>query len=170
MSYIFAVISAALILAADQYTKYYIMTNFELYSTKGFVPGILEITYIKNDGAAWGMFGGNQIFLISLTLIIMAVCIIYLVKFAKHSKMLFWAICMVLSGGLGNMIDRIFRKGNVVDFLQFSFWKSFPVFNVADCAIVIGSCFLILYFVLDLLKDVKKTADKEQEIKEDNNG
>ncbi len=170
LSYILAVASAFLILIADQYSKYYIMSNFELYSTKGFIPGLLEITYIKNDGAAWGMFGGNKLFLIALTLIIMAVCIIYLVKFAKRNKMLFWAICIVLGGGLGNMIDRVFRDGNVVDFIQFSFWKSFPVFNLADCAIVIGSCLLILYFVIDLIKDFKKTENKEQEIAEENNG
>lgn len=54
------------------------------------------------------------------------------------------------------MIDRVFRKGYVVDFLHFSFFKSFPVFNVADCAVVLGAALLILYFLKGAIKDAKK--------------
>ena len=60
---------------------------------------------------------------------------------------------LVLSGGLGNMIDRIFRDGEVVDFIQLDFWKSYPIFNVADCAIVLGAGLLMLYFVKGIIDD-----------------
>ena len=53
------------------------------------------------------------------------------------------------------MIDRIFNDGKVIDFLHFEFWPTFPVFNVADCAIVIGSCLLVLYFIMDTAKETK---------------
>ena len=53
------------------------------------------------------------------------------------------------------MIDRIFRGGKVIDFLQFGFWEEFPVFNIADCAIVVGCGLLLLYFVIDTVKDYK---------------
>ena len=69
---------------------------------------------------------------------------------------MFWAIVLVLSGGVGNMIDRIFRDGNVIDFLHFEFWPTFPVFNVADCAIVVGAGLLILYFFKGIVDEEKK--------------
>jgi len=153
ISYIFAVVTAVLVLIFDFVTKYYIMTNFSLYDTAPFLKGFIEINYIHNTGAAWGIFSGKTYLLIILTLMVMVLCIYFLIKNAKKSKLLFWAICLVLSGGLGNMYDRIFRDGKVIDFLHFEFWPSFPVFNVADCAIVVGAGFLILYFLIDILKE-----------------
>ena len=63
-----------------------------------------------------------------------------------------------------NMIDRVFRDGNVIDFLHFEFFPSFPVFNVADCAIVVGAGLLILYFLIDSVRESKrKSAEKADE-------
>jgi signal peptidase II len=64
----------------------------------------------------------------------------------------------VLAGGLGNMLDRIFRGGMVVDFLHATF-INFPIFNVADCAVVIGAGLLILYYMLDIKNDLKKEKE-----------
>jgi signal peptidase II len=75
--------------------------------------------------------------------------------------LLFWAICLVLSGGIGNMIDRIFRSGNVIDFLHFEFWPQFPVFNVADCGIVIGAGLLILHFIIEAVNEYKARKQVE---------
>ena len=85
----------------------------------------------------------------------MLICIALLLKYGVKDKLMFWAISLVLSGGIGNMIDRIFRDGEVVDFIQLDFWKSYPIFNVADCAIVIGAGLLMLYFVKDIIKDAR---------------
>ena len=60
------------------------------------------------------------------------------------------------------MIDRVFRDGKVVDFLHFEFYPTFPVFNVADIGVVVGAGLLILYFVLDTLKDIRKGAAKNE--------
>ena len=81
------------------------------------------------------------------------------------NPLLIWAMTLVLSGGIGNMIDRVFRDGNVVDFLHFTFWPDFPIFNVADCAIVVGAGLLILYFLLDSIKEynLKKNEVKKEE-------
>ena len=62
----------------------------------------------------------------------------------------------MISGGIGNLIDRVFRDGKVIDFLHFEFYPTFPVFNVADIAVVTGAGLLILYFVLDTIKDSRK--------------
>lgn len=164
ISYILAVVCAIGILAVDQYTKYIVATTFVLGGeSKILVHGVIDLIYVKNDGGAWGMLGGYTWILISLTALIMLVCIALLIKYGVKNKIMFWGIILVLSGGIGNMIDRIWRGGNVVDFLHFTFWQRFPVFNVADCAVCIGAGLLILYFVIGMIKDGhEKQIDAEK--------
>ena len=155
MSFVLAGVVAALFLAADQFTKYIVMNNMELYQTIDFIDGFMNFTYIHNNGGAWGMLGGYTWLLVVVTAIIMVGLIVAIVKIGRNSPLFFWSGCLILSGGIGNMIDRIFRDGNVVDFLHVQF-IDFPVFNVADCAVVIGSGLLILYFIIDTVKEYKK--------------
>ena len=164
LSYILAVVSAVLLLGADQLTKYLVSTGFALGERREFLNGFIDLTYIHNRGGAWGLLYGKTYILIPITVIVMTVCIILYKKYGKKNKLLFWAIMLVLSGGIGNMIDRVFRDGNVIDFLHFEFLPSFPVFNVADCAIVVGAGLLILYFLIDSVKESKqKSAEKADE-------
>ena len=155
MSFIIAAIVSALFLAADQLTKYIVTVNMTLGESRPFLKGLIDLVYIYNEGGAWGFLSGQQWILLTVTSIIIIAFITVLVKFGTSEKVLFWSICLVLSGGLGNMIDRIFRGGRVVDFLHFQFMPDFPVFNVADCAVVIGTGLLILYFVLETVKENK---------------
>lgn len=155
ISYILALTVGALILGVDQYTKYFIMNHFDLGQGTDFIKGLIDIVYIHNKGGAWGILEGHTWGLLAMTFIIMLVCIALLFKWGAKNKLVFWAMSLVLFGGVGNLIDRIFRDGNVVDFLHFEFWPTFPVFNVADCAIVIGVALLILYFVVDTVKELK---------------
>ena len=160
VSYILALITSIAALAFDQYSKYYI-SNFcevnnlgigaDVYSGK-----LINVTYVLNDGAAWSMLENQTWLLLSITIVVMLICIALLLKYGAKNKLMFWAITLILSGGIGNMIDRIFNGGNVRDFIQFAFWKAYPVFNIADCAIVIGAGLLILYFILDMLKESKQ--------------
>ena len=156
ISYILAFLCGVLLLVADQLTKYYISTNFVLGESGEFLSGFIDLTYIHNRGGAWGMLYGRTYILLPITLVIMIICIIFYVKYGKKSRLLLWAITLVMSGGIGNMIDRVFRDGNVVDFLHFEFFPSFPVFNVADCAIVVGAGLLILYFILDAVREERQ--------------
>ncbi len=158
MSFVLAIITAAVFLAADQITKYIVMTNMELGQSIDFIDGLLDFTYIHNDGGAWGMLGGSRWFLIGFTAVIMVVLVILLIKNGRKNKLFFWAGTLIVSGGIGNMIDRIFRGGEVVDFLHATF-INFPIFNIADCAVVIGAGLLILYFVLDMKNDIKKEKE-----------
>lgn len=155
MSFVLAGVVAALFLVADQFTKYIVMSNMELYQTIGFIDGFLDFTYINNNGGAWGMLGGYTWVLILVTAVIMVGLVLALAKIGKKDKLFFWSGCLILSGGLGNMIDRVFRDGNVIDFLHVQF-IDFPVFNVADCAVVIGSGLLMLYFIIDTVREYKK--------------
>lgn len=171
ITYILAAITGVLVLLADQFTKIYIQNNFEMAKSYEFLPGFIDITYIHNDGGAWGMLGGYTWMLISVTIVVMLVCIALLLKYGARDKLMFWAIILVLSGGIGNMIDRIFRDGNVIDFLHFEFWPTFPVFNVADCAIVVGAGLLILYFFKGIIEEEKqkRSADAAEVSQEDGN-
>ncbi len=163
ISYILALVTGALVLGIDQYTKYFISLNFEYGQPHDFIDGLLNVVYIHNRGGAWGVFQGKTWGLLIVTSIVMVICVIMLIKFGKSSKLCLWALSLVIFGGIGNMIDRIFRDGNVIDFLQFDFWQDFPVFNIADCAIVVGVGLLILYFVIDTIKEfiTKKALDDE---------
>lgn len=156
ISYILAIITSVILLVCDAITKVYIMSNFSLGESAPFLKGVVDIVYIHNKGAAWGVLSGQTVILLVLTALVMLFCIFFLWKYAKKSKLLFWAVCLVLAGGLGNMYDRIFRDGKVVDFLHFEFWPQFPVFNVADCGVVIGAGLLILYFIIDTIKEYKQ--------------
>ncbi len=158
--YIAAVLSGLAVLGLDQYTKYLVSTNFVLGESRTFIKGFIELTYIHNTGAAWGMLSGKTYILIAVTLAVMAVCIALFVKYAKGSRLMLWALTLVLSGGAGNMIDRVFRDGKVVDFLHFEFFPSFPVFNIADCAIVVGAVLLALYFIIDITAEKKRKNDE----------
>lgn len=157
-----AAATAVFALVADQVVKYIVATNMHLYQTIDFIDGFLDFTFIYNDGGAWGILGGNRWLLLGSTAVIMTVLIIMLIKDRLKSKLFFWAACLVISGGLGNMIDRIFRSGKVVDFIHATF-IDFPIFNIADCAVVIGAGLLILYFVLDIIKDEKQRKSQNAE-------
>ena len=159
--YIIAALTGLLVLGADQYTKYYIASHYALGQSHGFIPKILDITYVRNTGAAWGMLNDRTWLLIGITSVVMLICVALVLKYGTKNKLLFWAMILVLSGGIGNMADRIFRGGSVVDFLQFDFWRSFPVFNVADCAICMGASLLVLYFVIDLFREAKNRSRKK---------
>lgn len=169
LSYILAAVTGLAILVADQYTKAFISNNFEMAKSYEFLPGVLDITYIHNDGAAWGMLGGYTWFLLSISIVVMLAGIALLLKWGLRDKILFWSAALILSGGVGNMIDRIFRDGNVIDFLHFEFWPTFPVFNIADCAIVIGAGLMLLSLIKSIFDEQKQksqavTATKSQAV------
>ena len=109
MLYILAGVVSVLFLVADQITKWYGASNFTLTDTKPFINGIIDITYVHNTGGAWGLMQGYTLVLLALTLFIMIICIAMLIKEGFKSKLLFFSVCLIISGGIGNMIDRIFR-------------------------------------------------------------
>ena len=169
LSCVLGVLCGVLILIADQISKYYIVSNLVLGEQHRFINGIINIVFVENRGAAWGMLSGKRWILLCFTALAMIICIIWLIKTGSKAKLLFWALCLVIAGGVGNMTDRIFREGVVVDFLQFDFWENFPVFNIADCAIVVGGAMLILYFLIDTIKNYKIAKESNPKEKPKNN-
>lgn len=158
-AYIISAVTAVVMLIADQLSKLYVMNSFYLGQSKPIINGLFNMVYVHNNGAAWGAFSGKTYALIAVTAAVLLICIVLLVKNFGKNKFMFWALSLVVSGGIGNLIDRIFRGGEVVDFIQFDFFKAFPVFNIADCCIVIGAAMLILYCFIDAVKEFKKPKE-----------
>ena len=158
MSAILAIACGVLVVIVDQLTKYLVTVYMDLNEVITVIPSILNFNRIPaNTGAAFGMLQGQTWFLITVTCLMMIICIGMLIRKTFNSKILFWALCLVLGGGIGNLIDRIFRGGSVIDFLEFGFFK-FPVFNIADCAVCVGAGLIVLYFIMDFVRDTRKKA------------
>lgn len=157
---ILPVAAAVLILAADVVSKYFVARDFTVGQTSVIIPYIFDFCFIYNTGGAWGMLSDKTWLLTLITAALMIGVIIWLILKKISNKILFTAVCLILSGGVGNMLDRIFR-GKVVDFIQFAFWKGFPVFNIADCAVCIGAALLILYLLSDIIKEQKDKKEKQ---------
>jgi len=157
-----------LLVGADQLTKYIVVSNMELGQTIHAIDGLLDWTYILNDGASFGMLGGKTVFLIIVTCVVMAVLgfVLYSGRIKHITGNI--AVLLILSGGIGNLIDRIFNNGLVVDFIDIDPIFTFPKFNVADCCVTCGAV-LLFVFVLFFYEDKDKSkaaaeaADQENE-------
>ena len=146
------------IVAADQFTKYLTVANIALYADVPFIPGLLQLTYVQNTGAAFSSFEGQQ-WLFALIFILFTGLIVreFFKKSMGFTTFEWWCIAAVYGGGLGNMIDRV-RMGYVVDMIETTFMK-FPVFNVADCFITCG-CILMMVHLILFHKEFWKDGEK----------
>ena len=129
----------------DQLFKYWAVTYLQPVGTIPLVDGKFHLTYVENFGAAGGILQGKQILLILVTSVVLAILLVLLVLKKIPGRFLPWMVGIVIAGGIGNLLDRIFR-GFVVDYLDFC-WIHYPVFNFADCCVVVG-VFIIAGYVL----------------------
>ena len=165
MQYILMLLMAGGIVAADQLTKLWVLRDIPFHGHVDAIPGIFSLTYIQNRGAAWGSFEG-MMWLFALIFLLFTGLLVW--EFFKKQMPFkaFDRFCIVAiwAGGLGNMIDRLFR-GYVVDMINLDF-MSFPIFNVADCFITCGCIALmadLLFFNKDFWKEEKKTPEQVPE-------
>ena len=120
--------------------------------------GVLRFTYVENPGAAWGIFSEHRWVFMVFSAVAIAVIVVYLIR-RDPPLSLYLSLSLILSGGIGNMIDRTFR-GVVVDFIEFYLFE-FPVFNVADCLVVIGSGLLVFWLISDTVRERKEKKNGE---------
>lgn len=158
MQALFMALFAAVIVGADQLTKYLTVTQIPLHTQVDVLPGVVGLTYVQNDGAAFSSFRGMQ-WLFAVIFVVFTVGVIweYRKKALPFTTFERWCIAAIYGGGLGNMIDRL-RLGYVVDMIETRF-INFPVFNVADCFITCGCIALIAHLVFfnrDFWKEEKK--------------
>ena len=122
------------------------------------IPNFFRLIYIENDGAAYGMLGGKTWILIIITIAFIIGFAIYYIFNHKSSWIYQFAFGLILSGAIGNLIDRIFFDGIVRDFISIEIFSF--IFNIADMWITFGVILFILDVILDYVKDNKKKKEK----------
>lgn len=146
-----------LIVAFDQITKYFASLKLADGSVAKFIPGVVQFKYAENTGMAFSMLSGARWVFIALTVVVCVGVFYYLFSNRCKSLWLYWSLGVILSGGIGNLIDRI-RFGYVVDFIEPTF-VNFAIFNIADCAVTCGAVVLVGYLLYDAFKDLKKPKE-----------
>lgn len=148
---------ALLIILLDQLTKWLIVSRMYLGESIPIVENFLYITSHRNRGAAWGILQGQMWFFYVITVIVIVAIMYYLHKAVKGKRLLGVSLALMLGGAIGNFIDRIFRQ-EVVDFIHtYIFSYNFPVFNIADSALVIGVALLMIQMLLEERQSKEKT-------------
>lgn len=137
-------VTAAIIVIVDQISKYLVSSLMQTGQSITLINNFLYITYLRNPGAAFGMFPYQTVFFIVITVVVAILILYYYRILSDDHKWLRFSLALQLGGALGNLIDRV-RGGYVIDFINFTVWP--PVFNLADSAIVIGiGIFLIAFW------------------------
>lgn len=150
-------IPLALLLGADQWLKHWTVTHLAEGESCALFPGFMRLTRLHNYGAAWSSFSGATALLIVVTaLLIVAVAYLLLRRIVRHPLGM-WAGVLILSGGIGNLIDRAFH-GYVVDMFELTF-MNYPIFNLADCFVVVGVILGAVYYLWIYEKHDKKRKD-----------
>ncbi|MDO5718551.1 MAG: signal peptidase II [Tissierellia bacterium] len=145
---IYIIILIALI-GLDQYTKFLAYENLRMNSNKVLIDKFLELAYVENRGAAFGILQGKSILFIIITLVVCFFIFSFFIKnYHTTGVVLKLSLVLMAAGAIGNLIDRIMR-GFVVDFIFVRFWGyyDFPVFNIADICVVVGSILLVIVII-----------------------
>lgn len=157
---VLAIIIIAVLVICDQLIKHWCVNNLVLHESVEFIKigntKIFDLTLHENTGAIFGSLAGKRIFLIAIVIVITGICSYALVKYRKNSKILYTSMILIISGGIGNLIDRIFNGGKVIDMFDFQLFD-FAIFNFADICVTIGA---LLFFIYTLFID-SKTGDKK---------
>lgn len=125
----------------DLFVKYWVSANIALGTSHGFIPGLMNLTNLHNDGAAWSILEGQQWFFYLITLAAVVV-LAYLMRQWRTNRWKMIALSLIMAGALGNFIDRV-HQHYVVDMFEL-LPINFPVFNVADSCLTVGVIALII--------------------------
>lgn len=152
---ILIILSIFLLVIFDQISKIFISSYVLKYNDIKIIPNFLNLTYIKNYGAAFGILEGKRVFFIIITILVLFYLIYELFK--NKDKYCLISLVLIISGIIGNFIDRVVL-GYVRDFISFKIFD--PVFNLADSFIVIGVIIFIIFSIIGDKNGSKKRMDK----------
>ena len=174
------IIVIAAVVVVDQVSKLFVVEFLDRAASLDIIPGVLRFTYLENTGMAFGMLGEkNQrwVFMVVSAIAIVAM-LVYMWRAKLQSRFANMALCLVIGGGIGNMIDRIFRSGInasgekyyfVVDFIDFYAFGNLWVwvFNIADACVCVGAGMLLVWCITSLVREYKnekklKAVDSEE--------
>ena len=158
MLYALCTALALALLGLDQWVKHYVTVHIPLGEAQPLLPGLVELRTVHNYGAAWSSLAGMRWLLVAITGVIIAAVAVILIRRIVRLPVGVMAGFLILSGGLGNIVDRV-RLGYVVDMFHLEFWPSYPVFNVADICVVCGALLGAVYYLWFYEKYDRKGGD-----------
>jgi signal peptidase II len=135
-----------LLVVIDQLIKHWGLDVLRDRISIEIIPGLFNLTYVENRGAAFGLLQGQTVMLSVVTAALLLAIAAAVALDKVRPDFLLWSISLGLAGGVGNLVDRVSR-GFVVDYLDFSSLFGFPVFNFADCLVVTATGFVLVYFL-----------------------
>ncbi|MEF2824559.1 MAG: signal peptidase II [Peptococcaceae bacterium] len=141
MKVIFPYILAVFVLGLDQWSKYLVRASMQMGESIPIIDSIFHLTYIENEGVAFGLFSGHTNIFVLVSILVLIGLLIFVWKESSQSLLLHYGAALVVSGALGNIIDRA-MKASVTDMFDFRIW---PIFNIADIAVCVGFVLLVLY-------------------------
>ncbi len=136
-----------------------IAKKFTVGIDKDAIPGFFKFLYTQNTGAAWSMFSGSTVALIIISVIIIALLGVYVFASKTKNALFYVSLGLIVGGAVGNLIDRIFL-GYVRDFIKLEF-MNFPIFNTADCFLTVGVVCLVIYYLIEVIKESKKKKEQK---------
>ena len=154
---LFTLLSVLCLTGVDQLLKQLVIIRLRDREPFVLIPHVLQLRYTENDGAMMGLLQGKTLLMIVLAVGVFAV-LLYLV-FSKKIRfgLVYCCLIAILSGGLGNLIDRVFR-GFVVDYIEVLFVR-FYIFNFADCLITVGAFLIVFYEIYEMIRDSRQKEE-----------
>ena len=149
-----SVLLCAALIGVDQYIKYLVIEYLKPIEYYDVIEGFVRLRYVENTGAVFGSFATHTMLLTIFSLVLLGFTIFFLYTNKGKSKFMNICLMLMISGGVGNIIDRV-RLHYVVDYIEPTFVR-FAVFNFADCLITVGAFALIGYLLWDIVRDAKK--------------
>lgn len=141
MIYYFIIAAATVF---DRLLKYLVDSNMTPGESKSLLGDLVNITYVRNSGAAFSMLQGHRALLIVIPAVLITVGLVYVTKHMKNrNRFMMISLSLVIAGGIGNLIDRI-ATGYVIDYIDIGVW---PVFNLADICVTVGCVLLCIYVI-----------------------
>ena len=159
MTYI-ALATALVLIVLDQLIKIIVDANMMVSQSIPVIQDVLHFTSVQNEGAAFGIFQGQRWILVGVTSVVILAGIYLLAAKKLKSNFLIWSVALVIAGGVGNLIDRIFRHF-VIDYIEVRL-INFAVFNFADCCVVIGTIMIVCYLLFSELWEKKKIKSADE--------
>lgn len=141
---------AALVIGADQWSKFWLRSNLAAGDTRPIVPGWIHFSHVQNHGAAWSMLSGQRLFLVGITMAVIFIVGRLAPEILQRGILASAGLGLILGGAIGNLIDRILFA-SVTDFIDLdtpiTWLRDFPVFNLADSALTVGVVLMLIVFM-----------------------
>ena len=158
MLQVITLVSVALLVAVDQIIKILVLKHLKPIGSLPLVDGIVQLNYAENTGAAFGSFSAHTDLLSIFTFLMIIIGLLYLFIKKRKLDVEYVCIALIIAGGLGNLIDRVFR-GFVVDYIE-PLFINFAIFNFADILVTCSSVVLVIWLIYEIYREEKE--EKEQ--------